>query len=123
MVNLTLTTLLPLAHAAAGDIVGEIVPPTGIKSNPTQAGSFVSMVIVLIVVVAGLFTLWQFLSGGLDYITSGGDKGKIQQASAKITNSIIGIVIIAASFIIVAILGFILFGDPAAFLSPSIKTL
>lgn len=110
-------------HAAADDIVGVVTPPAGLANTVQETGSFISIAIVLIVIVAGLFTLWQLLSGGFDYITSSGDKTKIEQATHKITMAIVGIVIVAASFIIIAIAGAVFFGNPGAFLSPMLKTL
>jgi hypothetical protein len=43
--------------------------------------------------------------GGIEWITSGGDKGKTESARNKITAAVIGLVILAASW---AILGLVL---------------
>ncbi len=111
------------AHAAAGDVVGVIIPPAGVRALATDIPPFISMVIITMVVVAGLFTLWQIISGGFDFITSGGDKTKIASAGQKITLAITGLAIIAGSFIIISLAGWILFGNPGAFLHPIIRTL
>jgi len=103
----------------AEDFVGTIVAPPGIPSDVGNTGSFISALIRFFVVVAGLFTLVQFLIGGFTYITSSGDKAKVTEATNKITNSIIGLVVIAASFVIIAIISKLLFGSFTKILIPS----
>lgn len=111
------------AHAAAGDIVGVIAPPLGVRALVTDIPPFLTMVIITLVIVAGIFTLWQIISGGYDFITSGGDKTKIASAGQKSTTAITGLAVIAGSFIIISLAGWILFGNPGAFLHPIIRTL
>lgn len=103
----------------ADDFVGTIAVPSGIPSDIGNTGSFISALIRFFVVVAGLFTLVQFLIGGFTYITSGGDKAKVTEATNKITNSIIGLIVIAASFVIIAIISKLLFGSFTTILIPS----
>lgn len=104
----------------AEDAVGTITLPSELKipSDIAKTGDFVSAIIRFFIIVAGLFTLWQFLSGGLTYITSNGDKAKVSEASNKITMSLVGLVIIAVSFIIIAIVSQLLFGSFTAILIP-----
>ncbi len=113
-------------NATAGignqDIVGKIALPSGIPSDIGKTGDFVTAIVRFIIIIGGLFTLWQFLSGGLTYITSGGDKTKVQEAGNKITMSLIGLVIMAASFVIIAIISQLLFGDFTAILIPKFKS-
>lgn len=118
-------TIVPIAYAtppAQDDVVGTIALPTGIPSEIGKTGDFISAIIRFFIIVAGLFTLWQFLSGGLTFITSNGDKAKVQEAGNKITMSLVGLVVIAASFIIIAIASQLLFGDFTAILIPKFKS-
>lgn len=73
-------------------------------------------------VVAGIFTLWQFLSGGFQFITSNGDKGKIAEAQQKIQMSIIGLITMTASFMIIVILSKILFNSWTFIIFPTLET-
>jgi len=107
---------------AKNDIIGTIALPSGIPSDISKTGDFITVIIRFIIIIGGLFTLWQFLSGGLTFITSGGDKTKVQEAGNKITMSLIGLVIMAASFIIIAIISKLLFGDFTAILIPKFKS-
>ena len=57
---------------------------------------------------------------GIQWILSGGEKEQIQQARARLTYSIIGLVVITAAFTIVRLIITILGGKPSLFpLGPS----
>ncbi|TRZ49580.1 hypothetical protein D4S03_08090 [bacterium] len=108
--------------AYADDVVGTIALPSGIPSEIGQTGDFITAIIRFLLIIGGLFTLWQFLSGGLAYITSNGEKTKIQEAGTRITTAITGLVIMAASFVIIAIISRLLFGDFTTILIPKFIT-
>lgn len=61
-------------------------------------GSFVSRSFSAIVLVAGLATFMYLIYGGVQWISSGGDKGKLEEARSKITNGIIGLAIVASAW-------------------------
>jgi hypothetical protein len=63
-------------------------------------GTFVSKTIPAILLVASLATFLYLLYGGVEWILSGGDKGKIDGAKQKITQAIIGLAIVASSWAI-----------------------
>ena len=107
---------------AADPIVGPISIPTEVPTDITKTGDFVSAIVKLLMLVGGVFTLWQFLSGGFQLITSAGDKGKIAEAQQKIQMSIIGLVVMTASFILIGILSLVLFGNFLYILNPVITT-
>ena len=104
------------------NIIGTITPPASIPSGVTDTTGFLRGIIVFIIVLAGIFSFWQILIAGFGYITAGGDKAKVEVAQQKINHALIGLVIIAASFIISAIAGQILFKDPNFILNPKIET-
>lgn len=54
-----------------------------------------------VIIVGGLAFILYFLMGGIEWITAGGDKGKIDAAKAKITQGLIGLAVLAASYVIV----------------------
>jgi len=60
---------------------------------------------VVVTVVAGLSFILYFLLGGLNWITAGGDKGKIEKAKGMMTNGAIGMIVIAVSYAITYIVG------------------
>lgn len=106
-------------------ILGTVSPPPGVAAYNAQAGGgigillFISTLIRVGTVVAGLWVLFNFITAGFDYITSGDGKAH-QKVKDKLTTSVIGLVIIVAAHVVIAILGLILFGDAAFFLNPKI---
>lgn len=108
------------------DIIGPIEFPFRVFSNSyadLQGGgliTFISNIIRLAVVAAGIFAFLNLILAGFEYISSAGDTKKTAQALARINMSLIGLVIIVASFAVAAIIGLILFGDAGAILNPRI---
>ncbi len=66
----------------------------------TDLGSFVSKSFSAVILVAGLATFMYLVYGGLSWIMAGGDKGKLEEARAKITNGVIGLAIVASAWAI-----------------------
>lgn len=89
--------------AACNDIFGCITPPVnlpGSEGNNPAAGvsNLFTVIIRLVITVAALLTLVYLLWGGLDWVTSGGEKEKVVKAQQKITYAVIGIIFIVLSF-------------------------
>ncbi|MBI4008684.1 hypothetical protein HY357_00450 [Candidatus Roizmanbacteria bacterium] len=72
-------------------LFGTVAPPPG---SPTDLGATIARLINLFLIVAGLAILIYMLWGGFDWVTSGGEKEKVEKARNKITNAVIGIFIV-----------------------------
>lgn len=84
--------------------ITNLAVPGGGAANETQAGQFAITIATLwqtIILVGGLAFLLYLLLGGVTWITAGGDKGKIEEARGKITQGLVGLIILAASYVIV----------------------
>jgi len=81
---------------------------------------FISNVVKVIFVAAGIYAFFNLMIAGFTYITSAGDKQKIEKALYSINMSLIGLVIMVAASIITGIVSYILYGDPTAILRPTI---
>lgn len=53
-----------------------------------------------VVTVGGIAFIIYLIWGGIEYLTSGGDKARTADAQTKITSSVIGIAILVASYAI-----------------------
>lgn len=73
----------------------------------------------IIVPFAGLAAFVVLIVGGFQYLTSGGDPKKTQQASGIITGAVIGIVVTLAVYLIFRLLGSITGLDLLQFEIPS----
>ena len=111
------------------NIVGTINPPNS-YSGYTELGSettlttgpfaFISNLVQVIIIVAGIFTLINFITAGYMYLTSEGDPQKLTQAGVKILQSIIGITVVAAAYVIAAIIGQLFFKDASFLMNPTL---
>ena len=84
-----------LAATGINDI--EIEKSTGFASD---IGTLFNAVLSFVMVIAALMVFFYLIMGGIDWITSGGDKGKTESARNKITAAVIGLIILAASYAI-----------------------
>ena len=106
-------TLIKSAHAAmdlGGDITGvgpfqNLMTSGGVE---TQTGVFISSLLGTITVVGGLAFLVYFFLGALRWIVAGGDKGKVAESQASMTQGLIGLVAIVAAYFIIGIVGGVL---------------
>jgi len=105
-------------------LFGNINPPPGVSKYSGTAGEglfvFLNNLMKLIIVVAGLFALFNFIIAGYDYINAGGDSQKVSKAWEKIWQSLVGLLIAAGSFTLAAVFGKLIFGDWGAILTPKI---
>lgn len=108
----------------------KIKPPSGAQGfsgDPVGGfGSLIATGIRITLLTAGIFLLVYMLWGGIDWITSGGEKEKIAKARDKITEALIGMIIIVAAltiFQVVAgnILGIIKVDQGWTFELPTLK--
>jgi len=70
-------------------------------SAPQQFAITMGTLWQTIIIVGGLAFLLYFLWGGLNWILAGGDKGKLEESKSKITQGLVGLAILAASYVIV----------------------
>lgn len=103
--------------ASASMVMAEVnIEPidTG-KGYATNFGTMFSSILNVVMLVAALLVFAYMIWGGVEWITSGGDKSKAEGARNKLTAAIIGLVIIAASYAVVTLvvqfLGFSDFND------------
>ena len=94
------------------DIFGKIEPPDALKGfiqkDPTGGGGlslFFSNLVTLIYGIAAIVLIFMILWGAFDWMTAEGDKEKLERARNKIMNAIIGILLFAAAFGIIRVLG------------------
>lgn len=86
------------------------VIPKIIGEGPKEGGS-IALGLLLTQVFSGLFLLafiiafFYLITGAMHWITSGGDKTKLEEARNRIIHSIVGIVIVASAFAIISLVG------------------
>jgi len=106
----------------AQNIVGTITNPLtgGYGGVETGLVAFLSNILQLVFVVAGMYALINIILAGFAYMTAGGDSKQLTKAWDRIWQTFLGLAIIAGSFILAAIVGFIFFNNPSFLFSPII---
>jgi len=98
-----------VAFAAPGPIgpplLGPITPGPGFAASPE---GLIEFILRLVLAIGALLVFGFLIAGGIQWITSGGDKGKTESARNTITAAVIGLLILASSWAILnLVLGFL----------------
>lgn len=96
-----LSTLALATPAFAQELTINRPPEAQIVDIGKLISSFVSMAIIISGILVFVYLVW----GGIQWITSGGDKAATEKAQQRITNAIIGLAIVAASWALIRIIG------------------
>lgn len=76
-----------------------------VDTGGSVIGGLISSIVGVVFIFGFLLTLLYLLTGGIQWITSGGDKAGLESARNKITHAIIGLVILGASYAIFTLVG------------------
>jgi len=96
-------------------------------NNPIEASkgvTFVSYFVVIwnsLIVIGSLLVLINFLWGAFEWITAGGDSGKLGNARNRMLQSVIGLIILVSSYTIIGFISTLFFGTEFNILSPIIR--
>lgn len=90
-----------------GNIGGEGLGPFGNAPGDGLTGitGMVSSIIGIMTIAAGIWFLFQFIIGGFNWINAGGDKAKLQTSKDRLTNSMIGLIVVSAGWAVLALAG------------------
>ncbi len=100
-------------------VIGTVNPPPGVVKY-TGLTQFISNIVKLLIVGAGIFALFNLVTAGYAFMSAGGDPKKIADAWSKIWQTLLGLAVAAGSVVLAAIFGRIIFGDPNALLQITI---
>jgi len=93
--------LLGTFVVATPSVEAKIVSCDGVECNTCHviktANNILTFFIEVAIYIAGIMFAW----GGLLMVMSGGDRGKFEQGKAKMTDAVIGIIIVLAAWLLV----------------------
>jgi hypothetical protein len=102
-----------LLAATAKDVFGEIKPTGPLANDPTPIVGLSRLIVFgiqALILVSGIALLIYLLWGAFDYLTSQGDPDKIKAAQTKITNAVIGIILVIAAFTLFVVVAVYMLG-------------
>jgi len=103
-----------LAAGSATDWIGQISPPVGNADYTDKSkglDNFINNGFKLIFMAFGVYALINFVLSAYDFINSQGEAKKIEQATKRLTQTIIALVLLVMVFIFAGLIGAIFFGD------------
>jgi len=107
-----------------GGAFGQIDTPQAIYKFGTvdggAIGNLLNLAFRLMIVVGGIYALFNFILAGYGFLSAGDDPKAIAGAWAKIWQSVVGLVLMAGAFVLAAIFGLLIFGDAGFILNPVI---
>jgi hypothetical protein len=68
-----------------------------LPGSESDFGGFLGGIMSALMVIAAVFVLLQLIWGAIDWISSGGDKSKVEAARNKIMNAVIGLIVLASA--------------------------
>jgi hypothetical protein len=88
-----------------------VLPPSIGGSRGSEAGvggsalgGIISGLVGMLFIAGFLLAFLTLIMGGLNWITAGGDKTKLESARNQITNAVIGIIIVGSAYAITSLL-------------------
>lgn len=112
--------------------IGPVLAPPGVDKVISNSGAgrddiailfFISNLVVLLTVIAGLWSTINVILAGYTYITNNGKADSHEKVKNQIMMSVIGLIFILTAYTFAGILGIVLFGDASIFLKPVINSI
>lgn len=86
---------------------GSVKAPGGIpEGGLTLVETIFGNVLTIMITIAVIFTIVGIVWSGIQWITSGGDKSKVQSARSRMVWAVVGLCIALGTFLILNIIGY-----------------
>lgn len=109
---------------AISPITNPAIPDLKDKQPVNVFGTFFAGIIGAMLIIGSIYALFMFLTGGFEWISSGGDKGKLENAQGRIRNALLGMIVLFGAWsiyiVILQFLGIIGKGPDIEFKLPTI---
>jgi len=95
--------ILPAVQAATG-----VVIPTGTGLSDAKISDILKKLLIWLLEIVGVIALIGFVVSGIQYIVAAGNDKSIESAKKNMTNSLIGITVALAAYVIIKTIDLIL---------------
>lgn len=105
--NTGLATSMALSTGAVFAQTASITQPNigGNLVGPSTLTGFIGPLVTVFLILAVILAFFFLLYGGVQWITSGGDKQATQSARDRITAALVGLVVVFAAYLILTVAG------------------
>jgi hypothetical protein len=86
-------------------LIGGSKSGASVEAGGTALGRLISSLVGALFIAGFLLAFFFVIQGGLQWITAGGDKTKLETARDQITSAMIGIIIVGAAYALTTIVG------------------
>ncbi|OGC97658.1 hypothetical protein A2634_02975 [Candidatus Amesbacteria bacterium RIFCSPHIGHO2_01_FULL_48_32] len=89
---------------------------SGLCTTGTGAGLYLILnsLVKFVIVIAGLYAFVNLITAGYTFISAGSEPKNVAKAWERIWQSLVGLLVVAGSFVLAGIFGWIIFGDVRA---------
>ena len=114
-----------MKNLIAGSPFGNVKLPSEITARyggtaAQNIGKLLNTVLQVLIFGAGAYALINLVVAGYSFMSAGDDPKKVAGAWAKIWQTLLGLAFAAGAFVMAAIFGQLIFGDPTFILNPRI---
>ncbi|MEK7543626.1 MAG: hypothetical protein AAB557_02065 [Patescibacteria group bacterium] len=86
-------------------VIPEIIGKGPVEKGSVAIGILLTQVFSALFLFAFITAFLYLITGAMHWITSGGDKTKLEEARNRIIHSIVGIIVVASSWAIITLIG------------------
>jgi len=122
---LSLSIFFLMISSAQATITNPVIGDLGTSEGAEDGSKFINYVVYLWKVsinLGALAVIAYFIWGAVEWITAGSDSKKTESARSRMTNAIVGLVILVSSFTILSFISKIFFGDSFDLLKLTLPT-
>lgn len=92
----------------SGGIINPVIGIFGIQPGETTIATILATFLRISLLVAGILLLIYLVIGGIQWLTSGGEKAALESARGRLTNAFIGLMIIVLVLVIIDLINRVL---------------
>ncbi len=110
------------ANGITNPVIGNLGDNVAQASSGQTFLSYFITVWTAVISIGALIVIIYFIWAAIDWIAAGGDSSKVAKARNKITQAVIGLVLLVSSFVIIGYISQLFFGNNFDILNPTLPT-
>lgn len=98
----------PLVKPAFAQITNPALPFAGSGSGEVIIGNLISVLVSVFMIVGFIFALFHLMFGAIRWVTASGDKTALQNAQDRMTQAVVGLILLVATWALMMLVSTIL---------------